>query len=139
MNSIREAFAAARAASQTGLPFVVSFVCWDRSKLLSGESLAAAIERISLLAPLLVAVNCLPPSSVDACLPVLRACGLPFGVYANLGEQGDETGFMRSEPCSPNELARHARSWVSGGARLVGGCCGTTPEHTRLIADTLLS
>ena len=40
MNSLREARAAARAASATGLPVLVSFVCWEGATLLSGEPLA---------------------------------------------------------------------------------------------------
>ena len=32
-------------------------------------------------------------------------------------------------PATPEEMAKEARNWVAAGARLIGGCCGTTPEH----------
>ncbi|HET7607417.1 MAG TPA: homocysteine S-methyltransferase family protein [Gammaproteobacteria bacterium] len=32
------------------------------------------------------------------------------------------------------ELAAQARGWIDAGARIVGGCCGTTPEHIRALA-----
>jgi homocysteine S-methyltransferase len=81
-----------------------------------------------------VLVNCLPPGHVAACLPALADSGLPFGVYANLGAPNDETGFTRSNDCTPAEFAVQAAGWAARGARLVGGCCGTTPEHIRAIA-----
>jgi homocysteine S-methyltransferase len=39
--------------------------------------------------------------------------------------------------CSPDYMATYARRFVAAGARIVGGCCGTTPEHIQLIADTV--
>jgi len=82
-------------------------------------------------------VNCLPPSNVMACLPALAGAGLPFGVYANLGAPDDATGFRRSESVSPHRFAEAACEWVAAGARLVGGCCGTTPAHIEAIGKSL--
>ena len=91
------------------------------------------------LRPAALLVNCLPPANVAACLPVLAAAGLPFGCYANLGVPDDVTGFRRSDECSPEGFAECAAAWVAAGARLVGGCCGTTPDHIRAIARRLRS
>jgi len=135
MNCVREASAACTAAVATGLPCWVSFVCWEGASLLSGEPLAEAVDRVCRQGARAVLVNCLPPSSVPACLPVLSAAGIPFGVYANLGAPDDETGFRRSEDCGPAEFARLARQWLAAGARIVGGCCGTTPEHIAAVAE----
>jgi S-methylmethionine-dependent homocysteine/selenocysteine methylase len=129
MNSVREAEAALRAARATGLPVLASFVCWNGATLLSGEPLARAVEAVRGLAPAALLVNCLPPSNVAACLDALATSGLPFGVYANLGAPDDVTGFRRSEDVPPARFAELAAGWVASGARLVGGCCGTTPAH----------
>jgi S-methylmethionine-dependent homocysteine/selenocysteine methylase len=137
MNSVREAEAAARAASATGLPVLVSFVCWQGATLLSGEPLAAAIEAARRAGPLALLVNCLPASNVPPCLEVLATGGLAFGVYANLGAPDDVTGFRRSEDVSPERFAALAAGWVAAGARLVGGCCGTTPAHIEAIRKRL--
>jgi S-methylmethionine-dependent homocysteine/selenocysteine methylase len=136
-NCVREARAAARAASATGLPVLVSFVCWQGATLLSGEPLSAAIEAVRVLRPAALLVNCLPPANVTACLAVLASSGLPFGCYANLGAPEDVTGFRRSDELSPEDFADCAARWLAAGARLVGGCCGTTPEHIRAIARRL--
>lgn len=137
MNTTREAAAAARAARATGLPFLVSFACWEGAALLGGDPLTEALAAAADQGPLALLVNCLPVSNVDACLPALRAAGLPFGVYANLGAPGVTGGPGGSEPYEPDAFALHAESWVRAGARMVGGCCGTTPEHVRAIARRL--
>lgn len=139
MNSEREAVAATEAARAQGLAALVSFVCWDGPALLSGESLDAAAQAVCAAGACAVLVNCLPPSNVHACLPALVRTGLPFGAYANLGAPDDTTGFTRSADCSPEEFAEHAASWVAAGATLVGGCCGTGPEHLRAVARRFAS
>jgi S-methylmethionine-dependent homocysteine/selenocysteine methylase len=137
MNTTREALAAARAARAAGAAVIVSFVCWQGPRLLSGEPLADALEALAAEGPLALGVNCLPPSNVGACLPVLAAARGPFGVYANLGAPDDARGFRRSEDCSPEAYADLAAGWVRAGARFVGGCCGTTPAHLRAVAQRL--
>lgn len=144
MNSLREATAATRAAIATGLPTLVSFVCDDRGRLLSGEPLAAAIEacaRAAERAPAAFLVNCLPPSALDSAVPSLRASGFPFGFYPNLGAPIDT-----DEPQSPRHreaLAPEAfAGWLAGvaqaeGARVLGGCCGTSPAHIAALRSSL--
>ncbi len=137
MNSVREARAATRAAREAGAAVWTSFVSWEDAALLSGEPLAEAIAAVAELGVVGVGVNCLPPSGVSACLPVLRAGGLPFSVQANLGAPDDEIGFTRSEDCAPETFAATAGTWLEAGASAVGGCCGTTPAHISAIAGAL--
>ena len=137
MNTIREAVAATRAARATGAPTWVSFACDERAQLLSGEPLSEAIAAVAALDPILVGVNCMPAAYVATALPALRACGRPFGVYANLGAPRPDGG--RAHDATPIELAASARGWIDAGARAVGGCCGTTPEHVRAIARAIES
>ena len=136
MNTIREARAAVHAAREVGLPFVVSFVCWQGAHLLSGERLADALAAVATYDPAAVCVNCLPPSNVEPCLAILQESGMRFGVYANLGEPEEATGFRRREDCSPSHFATHTARWLAAGSALVGGCCGTTPAHLRAVVQT---
>jgi len=135
MNCVREAAAAAQAAAATGLPVIVSFVCNEPARLLSGEPLDAGLEAVASAAPLAVAVNCLPPALAEACLATLAASGLPFGVYPNLGAPDPERGFAPSADCAPPELAARARHWLAAGAAFVGGCCGTRPAHVQALRE----
>ena len=131
--TLREALAALRAARTSGLPVWASFACDAQGRLLSGEPLAEALAAARALGPLALLVNCLPPSHVEPALAALRACGLPFGVYPNLGAP-TAGGKRRTEELDPAALAALTRRWVAAGARIVGGCCGTTPAHLRALA-----
>jgi S-methylmethionine-dependent homocysteine/selenocysteine methylase len=126
MNTIREAVAAVRAARECGAPVFASFVSRGRARLLSGEPLDEAVDAVARLGPLAVGVNCLPPGAVPPCLGVLQRAQLPFLVYANLIGPGEER--------SPEEYARCAAGWIEAGARIVGGCCGTRPDHIRALS-----
>lgn len=137
MNTIREARAALRAVREAGSIAWVGFVCWDGAALLSGESLARAAEIVADEGASAVLVNCLPPANVPACSRVLAESALPFGVYANLGAPDHESGFARSDDCTPRAFAAHVLDWCAAGARIVGGCCGTTPVHLRASAEQI--
>jgi S-methylmethionine-dependent homocysteine/selenocysteine methylase len=137
MNTIREACAATRAAVDVDLIPLVSFVCGDDAKLLSGEPLAEAARAATDAGAAALGVNCLPPKAVPRCLEVLTNQPLPISVYANLGAPCDEQGFVRSDDCDPQAFARFALSWRANGARLLGGCCGTTPAHIQTLANAL--
>jgi S-methylmethionine-dependent homocysteine/selenocysteine methylase len=137
MNTTREAVAAARAARATGLPTWVSFVCGGDARLLSGEPLALALAAVAALHPEAVLVNCLPPRDVPPCLDVLAGAGTPFGVYANLGAPDADGGFLRSDDCSPAAFGAYAAGWARAGARILGGCCGTSPAHVRAVAEAV--
>jgi len=134
-NCIREARVAVQAARRTRLPVLLSFVCRSGARLLSGERLEDAVETLVPYGPDALLVNCLPIADVGACLPVLAASGLPFGVYANPGAAAEPRG-TGGDADPPREVfARAAAGWISAGARVVGGCCGTRPEHVRALAN----
>ena len=137
--TVREAVAAARAAASTGLPFIVSFVCGTDRWLLSGEPLQDAANAVLEFQPSAVLVNCAPARSIAALLRELSAtCGtLPIGAYANIGEPDAVQGWRNTDAEDPERYARYAAGWLAAGARMIGGCCGTTPEHIRALTSLL--
>jgi S-methylmethionine-dependent homocysteine/selenocysteine methylase len=134
MNTIREALAAARAARRTGLPAIVSFSCDAQARLLSGEPLEAALDAVAREGPIALGVNCLSPAGIEACMPALVRSGLPFLVSPNQGPPRDGEAGRHQHECAPDALAVLADAWRASGARILGGCCGTTPAHTRAMA-----
>ncbi|MGE5178308.1 MAG: homocysteine S-methyltransferase family protein [Bacteroidota bacterium] len=138
LNRIDEAEAAARAARATGLPFTVSFVCRGGPRLYSGEALADAVRAVAPLEPVAVLVNCTPLDEVAACLDVTsRTTDLPFGCYPNAGTV-DASGRWSFDPSvTPERFAGLAREWIRTGAQVIGGCCGTGPEHIRALREAL--
>ena len=138
MNTVREAHAAARAAAETGRPFLVSFVCNEDGALLSGEALTDACAAIAPLAPAALLVNCVSHPIAARCLPDLAASGVPYGAYPNCGAPDANGGFAcRPEAFPPEPFAAELAGWVASGARVVGGCCGTTPAHVAAAARAL--
>jgi len=136
MNTIREAVAATRAACATGLPAITCFVCRDDGRLFSGETVRAAVEAVVPLGVTGVCINCTPSPLINKPFNELRAAVRSFsnprliiGLYANIGQTDDIAGWTNTADVSPLEYARLAAGWLERGARLIGGCCGTTPAH----------
>jgi S-methylmethionine-dependent homocysteine/selenocysteine methylase len=128
MNTVREAAAAARAAAATGLPTVVSCVTDGRGCLLSGESVEAFARALLALPspPDALGINCVAAGDLAGDLARLAAAapGVPLAAYGN----------TFAKPVSPEDYAALAAEWVRLGARLAGGCCGTTAAHTAAVA-----
>jgi len=138
MNTVREAQAAARAARDTGLPFVVSFVCRTDGRLFSGESVAEAARSLERFGPAMLGINCTPVPTIHGPLAELRASTrLPILGYANVGRTDDIQGWTNTGDVSPEQYAERARTWLALGLRLVGGCCGTTPAHIQALCANL--
>jgi S-methylmethionine-dependent homocysteine/selenocysteine methylase len=137
-NTIREAVAAGEAARGAGLPFTVSFVCRNGSQLLSGEPLAEAVRRVAPLGPLAILVNCTPLAEAAKCLDTMsQAAAVPIGCYPNAGAVSS-TGAWSFDPLvTPERFASFASEWIRLGAQVLGGCCGTTPEHIRALRGVL--
>ncbi len=137
MNTVREAAAATRAAVATGLPTLASFVCRDDGCLLSGEPLATAVAAVAPLGPVALLVNCIPAPRVAAALRELVAHSpLPVGAYGNLGPPVAAARWQLEATVGPAAYAALAREWAALGARIIGGCCGTTPAHIAALADS---
>jgi homocysteine S-methyltransferase len=130
-NTIREAMAATQSATTTGIPTFVSFVCGAEGRLLSGETLTEAVTAVLPFQPTAVLVNCIPAESALSILEELHAAAgaISFGAYANIGKQEPDGTWIDSDAVDPKCYARYAESWLKYGAKIIGGCCGTTPEH----------
>tara|TARA_Y100000310_G_scaffold305145_1_gene344990 strand:+ start:3534 stop:4391 length:858 start_codon:yes stop_codon:yes gene_type:complete len=143
MSSSLEALAAATAACRTGKPVWVSWTLHDRKMgvLRSGESVTTALNAISHLPIAGVLLNCSPPESISAGLPELIASGMKhIGGYANTfvpiaadwtldGEEETDGLIGVRDDLDPEQYAQHAVDWLSKGATVIGGCCGTSPEY----------
>ncbi len=125
-----EAEAAVIAAHETGLEVTVGFVLGNDGRLLSGESLAEAVARVAHHDVKAVFVNCAPPPVITRALRELRELtNLPLGGYANLGMAESTVGWSADESVGGEDYADAAMEWLDLGARIIGGCCGTRPEH----------
>jgi S-methylmethionine-dependent homocysteine/selenocysteine methylase len=131
MNTIREAFAACKAAKATGKEAVVSFICNHEGTLLGGESLREAVRTVSELSPTAFSINCVSPRYVGDAIAALKlGTEIPVAVYGNVGSpESDRHGWEFTHDVSEGDYGRFASEWQSTGASIIGGCCGTTPAY----------
>ena len=116
MNTVREARAAARAAGEAGLSFVVSFVLREDGKLLSGEPLGKAVGAVEPFEPLALGLNCIPPDGITAHLPRLRELtARPLIAYAHINNAHPTPGWSFAQPATPDQYARDAARWLDMG------------------------
>jgi homocysteine S-methyltransferase len=135
INTIREAVIMAKLATITGTPVVVSFVCDREGKILSGETLTDATKQLLPLGIAAIGVNCGPTPNLAkplfelqvACLDAITSGHhFPLIAYGNIGYADDEVGWVNTDTENPKAYCEHASHWP---AKIIGGCCGTTPEH----------
>jgi methionine synthase / methylenetetrahydrofolate reductase(NADPH) len=77
-----------------------------------------------------------PVAMLDAIERVRLATSLPLAAQPNAGMPRSVEG-RNIYLCSPEYMASYARKFVAAGVRLVGGCCGTTPDHIRVMKSAL--
>lgn len=135
MGTIRESVIAAGAATRCGLAVVCSWILREDGALLGGESLRDALASVSGMNPLAIGVNCVPPAGAARAIPVLRDARLPVVVYAHIGNRAPLPGWALAQSLSPAAYGVWAGACRELGATIVGGCCGTTPEHIRAVAS----
>ena len=137
VNSVTEARMGLEAARATGLPCWVAFVCDEEGRLFTGETLQDAEKTLAPLKPDVILVNCVPPDDATAGLRELIAVRRdPCGVYPHVG-RFDPPEWHFTDEYQPLGLLEEARRWREMGAQVIGGCCGTTPDHIAVLAAEL--
>ncbi len=132
-------FAIAKLFGERGilLPVLVSVTITDRSgRTLSGQTLEAFLTSISNAELTAVGINCAfgPHQMSPYVAELARLSPLPVFSYPNAGLPNEFGGY----DMGPDELAKALGDWArEGWLNLVGGCCGTTPEHIAAIAEAV--
>jgi 5-methyltetrahydrofolate--homocysteine methyltransferase len=140
MSSVEETEAAVAGARATGLPTVatLSFDTNGRTMMGITPSELAALHRKHHLAA--CGSNCgTGPSELVACIINLATASDPTAILvakANCGIPQFVDGAIRFNG-TPELMAEYARLSFDSGARIIGGCCGTTPEHLRVMRQAL--
>jgi 5-methyltetrahydrofolate--homocysteine methyltransferase len=141
LNGKAALFAVADVFEQRGkkLPLIVSGTVTDKAgRTLSGQTVEAFLISIAHANPLVVGLNCsLGPDEMNSFIEELaRVAPVYVSAYPNAGlpDPLSETGF----PETPETLAPKLKRWAENGwLNLVGGCCGTTPDHIRAIRNAV--
>ena len=143
LNAKAALFAIAEVFEESGrkLPLMISGTVIDRAgRNLSGQTVEALLISITHAQPLIVGLNCsLGPDEMEPFIEELAHISPYYSsAYPNAGlpDPLSPTGF----PETAETFAPKVAKWAENGwLNLVGGCCGTTPEHIRAIANAVRS
>lgn len=114
----------------------ISFSARDEAHICHGERLANCAAWLDAVPQVVaIGVNCTAPQYIPGLIKAIQeVTRKPIVVYPNSGETYDVERRDWSGPATSASFAAEARRWYEGGARLIGGCCRTTPEHIQKIA-----
>ncbi len=135
MSDSYETKAAVLAAKEgCDLPIFVTVTFDERGKLLTGGSPASIVAMLEGLGVDVVGMNCgLGPIQMkDILKDILQVSSVPVMINPNAGLPRSENGKTVYD-IDAAHFAKTVEEIVDMGARIVGGCCGTTPEHIRMV------
>lgn len=126
------------ARSATSLPIITQVTLHAVGTLEGGISLGEAFQRLEALGADVVGLNCrLGPHHMLRSLEVTSLPSKAFlSAYPNASLPAYQDGQFVYQ-CDPDYFAQQAEALVKQGVRLIGGCCGTTPEHIQAMAARL--
>ncbi|QHT61834.1 bifunctional homocysteine S-methyltransferase/methylenetetrahydrofolate reductase [Paenibacillus lycopersici] len=122
----------------SGTPVICQFAVEKEAVLIDGQPVETAFERLRLEGADVVGFNCRSgPNGILRAIDTLSGdLRLPLSVYPNAGIP-DYVDGKYIYGTTPEYFAQYARTFADRGARIIGGCCGTTPEHIAAIAAAL--
>ena len=132
VNEIGAAIRAVR--SVCALPIVAQVTTEEDGNSLDGAAPESFVPQLEQLGASLVGVNCSvgPAAMLETIERMGRVASVPLSAQPNAGRPREIEG-RNIYLSSPEYMASYARRFIGQGVRLVGGCCGTTPEHIRHI------
>jgi homocysteine S-methyltransferase len=140
-SDIEEIHAALRAVREAcDLPAVTQMTIGDDGLTAYGTTPEDFARQLEEWGADVIGVNCSvgPAGVLDAVERLAKATDRPLSAQPNAGLPKD-VGDRKIYLASPEYMASYARRMVEAGARFIGGCCGTTPEHIRKMRDYLAS
>jgi len=137
LEELHQAILAARDVDPK-IPIVAQVTIDEDANCLDGSTPETFAPRLGEWGADVIGCNCSvgPVAMLDAMERVRAATTLPLAAQPNAGIPRSVEG-RNIYLCSPEYMASYARKFVAAGVRLVGGCCGTTPEHIRTMKSAL--
>ena len=137
LEELHQAFLAARELDSK-IPVIAQVTVDEEANCLDGSTPDIFAPRLESWGVDVIGCNCSvgPVAMLDAIERVRANTTLPLSAQPNAGVPRSVEG-RNIYLCSPEYMASYARKFVAAGVRLVGGCCGTTPEHIRVMKSAL--
>ncbi|HEX6502638.1 MAG TPA: bifunctional homocysteine S-methyltransferase/methylenetetrahydrofolate reductase [Terriglobales bacterium] len=137
LEELHQALLAARDVNPE-IPVVAQVTIDEDGNCLDGSEPEHFAKKLESWGADVIGCNCSvgPVDMLDAIERVRAATSLPLSAQPNAGMPRSVEG-RNIYLCSPEYMASYARKFVAAGVRLVGGCCGTTPDHIRVMKSAL--
>ena len=131
LNEVREAVHAARAVAGPEM-VIVAHVTIDDDGSMRGTDVETYTRILDEIPCDVIGLNCSvgPKAMLDAVEQMSKLTRKPMSVMPNAGMPATVEG-RQIYLCSPEYMAQYARRFLWAGVKIVGGCCGTTPEHIK--------
>ncbi len=137
LEEIHQALLAARQVAPA-IPVVAQVTIDEEGNCLDGSSAETFAAKLDEWGADVIGANCSvgPVAMLDAMERVRKTTSRPLSAQPNAGMPRAVEG-RNIYLCSPEYMASYARKFVAAGVQLVGGCCGTTPDHIRAMKSAL--
>ncbi len=139
-HNLRELLIAIDCAVKTcNLEIVAQMTINENNETLYGDKIDLALAKISRISQVAaVGLNCsIGPAAMLEALPLIKkATAKPISLQPNAGlpqSIDGRTVYM----CNPEYMAEYAKRFYENGVKIIGGCCGTTPEHIKQMVKTV--
>jgi homocysteine S-methyltransferase len=134
LDEMREALFAARAAAGPDIMIVAHVTIDDSGNLPGGTETEEFTKKLDEWPADVIGVNCSvgPKTTLETVERMMEFTSKPISAMPNAGVPVRVEG-RNLYLSSPEYMAQYARRMLWAGVRIVGGCCGTTPEHIKLI------
>jgi homocysteine S-methyltransferase len=133
VSELRQAIRALRELD-SDFPAIAQVTINDDGNLLSGATLESFVSDVGEFKLDAIGMNCSvgPKAMLDALEQLKQLTTLPISVQPNAGMPMN-IGGRNIYMTSPEYIAEYSKRFIQTGAAIVGGCCGTSPEHIRAI------
>jgi methionine synthase / methylenetetrahydrofolate reductase(NADPH) len=140
LSELREAIAAARHAAGPEVVLIAQVTVNDDGSLRDGSSAETFTRSLDDWEVDVIGVNCSagPKAALETIEKMVAYTTKPLSAMPNAGLPATVEG-RNIYLCSPEYMAQYSRRFLQAGVRVIGGCCGTTPEHIKEISSEVRS
>jgi len=139
MMTMEDCIASVKATQEVcSLPLFVCCTCNPQGRMITGTDVVDALKLLEPMGIDAFGLNCSagPKEMLDQIKRLHKETTLPLIAKPNGGMPEIKDG-KTVYNCGPEEFASYAKGFYDNGVRFLGGCCGTTPEHLRVLTEEL--
>ncbi|HBY59496.1 MAG TPA: bifunctional homocysteine S-methyltransferase/methylenetetrahydrofolate reductase [Solibacterales bacterium] len=136
LHEVREAILAAREAAGKDMVIVAHVTIDDYGNMADGTDTQTFTQALNELPADVIGLNCSvgPKVMLETIEKMVKISRKPLSAMPNAGQPAFVEG-RQIYLCSPEYMSQYVRRFMWEGVKIVGGCCGTTPEHIKLITS----